>query len=475
MTETEAALSQARPYVAVGGLVGVVVMLMDNPHMIDPLFGSSAAVHAFFRAALVAAMAAGLLLALRPWRSPRRAAGRAGFGSLLAACAFVGAWGVRTVGLPEAALVLCGAAFGVGFAVAVVRWGSAFSALDERVALFAVALAGVAAALLKLLALALSDAFPLTPSFVVAAGLVASAVMPRPAPYAVSPAAPSGSVVASASVGRAPSWVSGAFSQNWEIVVGLLLCAFISASQWGAQLTGVPIANNPGPESAWGTATGFLVGSALLCVAVRRMAWRDFKVVYQLAPLVCVASLQLIWFFGALTGTVGRFAFSIPLGCAIAVMAELFWVRLSTGDSASLAAAWGVATAAFATWFLAVVEAWPWVGDDAMSTTAQTGMVLYLVAVGLVPVLRQRRRGAEEPTDLARLQEERCRHLAERAQLSRREAEILSYLAQGRSAPFIAEELFVSTNTVKTHVRHIYGKLGVHSKEELLDVVHDAR
>ena len=156
-------------------------------------------------------------------------------------------------------------------------------------------------------------------------------------------------------------------------------------------------------------------------------------------------------------------------------MAELLWVRLSTGDSASLAAAWGVATAVFATWFLAVVEAWPWVGDDAMSTTAQTGMVLYLVAVGLVPVLRQRRRGAEEPTDLARLQEERCRHLAERAQLSRREAEILSYLAQGRSAPFIAEELFVSTNTVKTHVRHIYGKLGVHSKEELLDVVHDAR
>lgn len=468
MAETEAALSPARPYVAVGGLVGVVVMLMDNPHVIDPLFGSSASVHVFFRAALVAAVVAGLLLALRARRSTVKPAGRASFGSLLAALAFVGAWGVRMAGLSEAALALCGIVFGAGFAAAVIRWGSAFSALDERVALFGISLAGVAAALLKLLALALHDAFPLTPSLVVAVGLVAAAVVPRSASPAASP-------VASVPVDRAPFRVLGAFSQNWEIVVGLLLCAFISASQWGAHLTGTSIANNPGPESAWGTATGFLVGSMLLCVAVRRTAWRDFKVVYQLAPLLCVASLQLIWFFGALTGTVGRFAFSIPLGCAIAIMAELFWVRLSTGDDASLVATWGVATAAFATWFFAVVEVWPWVGDAAMSTTAQTGMVLYLMAVGLVPVLRQRRRGAEEPTDLARLQEERCRDLAERAQLSKREAEILSYLAQGRSAPFIAEELFVSTNTVKTHVRHIYGKLGVHSKEELLDVVHDVR
>lgn len=51
-----------------------------------------------------------------------------------------------------------------------------------------------------------------------------------------------------------------------------------------------------------------------------------------------------------------------------------------------------------------------------------------------------------------------------------REAEILGYLARGRSQPYIREELVLSKNTVATHVKHIYQKLGVHSRQELLDL-----
>ena len=44
-------------------------------------------------------------------------------------------------------------------------------------------------------------------------------------------------------------------------------------------------------------------------------------------------------------------------------------------------------------------------------------------------------------------------------------------VAQGRSAARIAESLGVSLATVNSHVHHVYCKLGVHSRQELLDAV----
>src|SRR5436190_1071829 len=49
----------------------------------------------------------------------------------------------------------------------------------------------------------------------------------------------------------------------------------------------------------------------------------------------------------------------------------------------------------------------------------------------------------------------------DRPVLTRREQEVLTYLADGSSAPQIAEKLYLSTTTVKTHLANLYGKLGV--------------
>jgi two-component system nitrate/nitrite response regulator NarL len=45
--------------------------------------------------------------------------------------------------------------------------------------------------------------------------------------------------------------------------------------------------------------------------------------------------------------------------------------------------------------------------------------------------------------------------------LTPREQEVLRHLAQGLSAPDIAERLVLSTSTVRTHLQHLYDKLGV--------------
>ena len=58
--------------------------------------------------------------------------------------------------------------------------------------------------------------------------------------------------------------------------------------------------------------------------------------------------------------------------------------------------------------------------------------------------------------------------------LTAREAEIFALLAQGRNGAHIQRQLGVSYNTVKTHVAHIYTKLGVHSHQELIDLVERA-
>lgn len=56
--------------------------------------------------------------------------------------------------------------------------------------------------------------------------------------------------------------------------------------------------------------------------------------------------------------------------------------------------------------------------------------------------------------------------------LTESETRILPYLATHLSTREIAVELCVSANTVKTHVQHLYQKLGAHSRHE---AVHRAR
>ncbi len=67
--------------------------------------------------------------------------------------------------------------------------------------------------------------------------------------------------------------------------------------------------------------------------------------------------------------------------------------------------------------------------------------------------------------------ESKCSRLKRVGKLSGREVDVLMLVARGRSTPRIQEELGLSSNTVNTHIRHIYQKLDVHSRQELLDLV----
>jgi LuxR family transcriptional regulator, maltose regulon positive regulatory protein len=50
--------------------------------------------------------------------------------------------------------------------------------------------------------------------------------------------------------------------------------------------------------------------------------------------------------------------------------------------------------------------------------------------------------------------------------LTKGETRVLRYLPTHMGAPEIAAELYLSPNTVKTHLQHLYRKLGAHSRQE---------
>lgn len=62
-----------------------------------------------------------------------------------------------------------------------------------------------------------------------------------------------------------------------------------------------------------------------------------------------------------------------------------------------------------------------------------------------------------------------CEAIARAHDLTAREAQILGYLCAGRSRGYIADTLYISENTVKFHTKNVYRKVGVTSKQELID------
>lgn len=80
---------------------------------------------------------------------------------------------------------------------------------------------------------------------------------------------------------------------------------------------------------------------------------------------------------------------------------------------------------------------------------------------------------AEEPEPTQLTFEGTCLQLANQAGLSTREAEIMLLIARGNSQKHISETLYLALGTVQWYAKTIYRKLGVHSKQELINLVNE--
>lgn len=121
-------------------------------------------------------------------------------------------------------------------------------------------------------------------------------------------------------------------------------------------------------------------------------------------------------------------------------------------------------------------------GDyDISLMTLLAFVAIYPLCIAFVMVMRRSMRGApsasvEERSEVLPVEpdwEAALHSFAERYRLTKRETEICSYLVRGRSAKRIAEELFISENTVWTHTKNVYAKTKVSGKDDLMNLFED--
>jgi DNA-binding CsgD family transcriptional regulator len=94
--------------------------------------------------------------------------------------------------------------------------------------------------------------------------------------------------------------------------------------------------------------------------------------------------------------------------------------------------------------------------------------IAYLLVVAVVEIVQG---SAQQPVAWDSGIERACSKLSAERGLTPRESEVLVYLAKGRTAAFIADELKISPNTAQTHIKRIHEKLDVSSKDEIIGMV----
>lgn len=116
--------------------------------------------------------------------------------------------------------------------------------------------------------------------------------------------------------------------------------------------------------------------------------------------------------------------------------------------------------------------------EIALEITPETCLAfMCLLAVVLVPLVRMEfsivALTAAPPTKNE--VEEICAEVAAEFSLSVRESEILLLIARGHTTNSMADKLVISPYTVNTHIRHIYDKMQIHKRSELLNYLNMQR
>lgn len=235
------------------------------------------------------------------------------------------------------------------------------------------------------------------------------------------------------SITRRPRRVSLSFLYRW-------MCPILIAG-FGAVIV-------LGPQAGGGIALVVSVAARFIFCLVTQMYFARYAIIGVATP---VQSYGLGWIFvhlGDFLGIVAADAissgilandFTVDQAIAVCVIALVAIVMLVLGDSSALVPG--------KTCCLGSVHHTPTTPDELNAESE-----------------------SETPSSADEI-DERIRELAQLGALTPRETEVFALLARGRSIPYVRDALVISRETAATHAKHIYAKLNVHSRQELIDLV----
>ncbi len=275
------------------------------------------------------------------------------------------------------------------------------------------------------------------------------------------------------------------YPMPWKLIVVMMVAGFLS----GASGTGLP--QPEGVGSVMRVAATGLAGAVLLGLMSGARDRMDVRILAKTAAVLALLAIALIPFSGTAVGFAEAFLLKLSYVWftlfVLLVLANIAF-RFDVPSLRMFALARALSeTGIFVGIFLRrAFRDWGLFDNQAfLIAFAACGLVLVVACIlvwlsektvtgdwGAAGVSLEG--GAHLPTPRERFMN-RCDELARDHGLTEREREIMALIAEGKTRKQIEQDLFLSENTVKTHVRHVHAKLGTKSKNDVMALFEGAQ
>lgn len=365
---------------------------------------------------------------------------------------------VPTLTIPYA--ILCGAPIGTANVLLVILWGRVYRTASPKTVLLHASLShaiGISLSVLPWLVFGNQSQLWL---WVIYQALAVIAVA-RLLTTRKLPAAPYQAGASARQSGK------DSVSYLWMALTGLSVFALVLGFYWEHYSFAVFY------DPALQTAITVLVGVAFAIIACSKKKVFGFNNVYKAAVPLAVALLLADPFLSFMESGMELLS-GISWAACLMIFETIAWTALSVFSSIHPS----LSDRLFAIERILVsgaMSAGILIGCIASSQTADlifTALVFVFLAAIIMSFVFLNVNGKNDSDESGQDDiQARALQIAQEHDLSKRETEVFQLLVQGRGENVIGSHLFISPNTVKTHRKHIYKKLGVDSREKLLDLV----
>lgn len=361
---------------------------------------------------------------------------------------------------------LGGALIGVGSALLFLSWGQAFSLLNSSSLVPTTAALFVTAYLLKLI----FTPFAGTPFnlAIIGCSIIVSAL---PLDWIQQKKLETASVSAQDTTSNLS--IQKTLLSLWKPLFGCILCCMVWGFTWGNGLQGATV-------PATDITTIFFsdlgkAGAALLILI--RVIIKPFDPTRGFLLPVAAGCLLLGWMFNPVEGVLGPLPMGFISAFGFAAFEIALWTKtteIALGKPGLSRLLFAVTRSVLACTILLGIASAPLFGEQGAELFTPACIVVFFVLYAASSSKSGVRTSSQEkltpsmPPPKNSTLDTGLITLCEECRLSPRESEVFLLFVKGHSAKYISDLLIVSPHTVKTHIKRIYEKVGVHSKDELI-------